>query len=428
MHVTSADQIQFQDHHLIVPAMPTIPFIAGDGIGPEIMSSTRAVLEEAVNRVYHGQRAIKWLELFAGEAAVSRTGSWLPDETLAGLKKHLVAIKGPLATQVGGGASSINVMIRRELDLYACQRPVRFLSGVKSPLRRPEKIDIILFRENTEDVYAGIEFAESSIDNAGFLEFLKGQFPQQYSKLRFPGSSAIAVKPISSEGSKRLVRAAVRWALANHRHRLTLVHKGNIMKATEGGFVRWGYEVAEMEFAGNVYTMNAYKKTRAEKGEMAAKQDLEAAIDKGLLIVEDLIADAMFQAAILRPQEFDVIATTNLNGDYLSDAFAACVGGLGISPGANVNYETGAAVFEATHGTAPELAGKNLANPVSLILSGVMLLRYLGWSEAAEIVVQAVEKAFAQGVMTSDLVEPGETGLTTSVFTRQLIDTVRGAE
>jgi isocitrate dehydrogenase len=425
MHAAS-NQIQFEDHRLIVPANPTIPFIAGDGIGPEIMGTTRDILDAAIHCVYHGQRQVHWVELFAGEAAFSRTGSWLPDETLAGLKQHLVAIKGPLATPVGGGINSINVTLRRELDLYACQRPVRFFSGVKSPLNQPEKIDVVLFRENTEDVYAGIEFGENSPENAAFLAVFKDQFPQQYDRLRFPNSSALGVKPISREGSKRLVRAAISWALANHRHRVTLVHKGNIMKATEGGFVRWGYEVAETEFTGSVYTMNAYKKTRAEKSETAAQKEREDADTKGFLIVDDMIADAMFQAAILRPQEFDVIATTNLNGDYLSDALAACVGGLGISPGANLNYETGAAIFEATHGTAPEIAGKNVANPVSLILSGALLLNYLGWVKAADIVVKAVEEALAQGFMTADLAQPGVAALTTSGFTEHMLIAIKG--
>jgi isocitrate dehydrogenase len=425
MHAAS-NQIQFEDHRLIVPANPTIPFIAGDGIGPEIMGTTRDILDAAIHCVYHGQRQVHWVELFAGEAAFSRTGSWLPDETLAGLKQHLVAIKGPLATPVGGGINSINVTLRRELDLYACQRPVRFFSGVKSPLNQPEKIDVVLFRENTEDVYAGIEFGENSPENAAFLAFFKDQFPQQYGRLRFPNSSALGVKPISREGSKRLVRAAVKWALANHRRRVTLVHKGNIMKATEGGFVRWGYEVAETEFAGSVYSMNTFRNTRTEKGETAARQELETAKAKSLVIVDDIIADAMFQAAILRPQEFDVIATTNLNGDYLSDALAACVGGLGISPGANLNYETGAAIFEATHGTAPEIAGKNVANPVSLILSGALLLNYLGWVKAADIVVEAVEEALAQGFMTADLAQPGVAALTTSGFTEHMLNAIKG--
>jgi isocitrate dehydrogenase len=425
MHAAS-NQIQFEDHRLIVPANPTIPFIAGDGIGPEIMGTTRDILDAAIHCVYHGQRQVHWVELFAGEAAFSRTGSWLPDETLAGLKQHLVAIKGPLATPVGGGINSINVTLRRELDLYACQRPVRFFSGVKSPLNQPEKIDVVLFRENTEDVYAGIEFGENSPENAAFLAFFKDQFPQQYGRLRCPNSSALGVKPISREGSKRLVRAAVKWALANHRRRVTLVHKGNIMKATEGGFVRWGYEVAETEFAGSVYSMNTFRNTRAEKGETAARQELETAKAKSLVIVDDIIADAMFQAAILRPQEFDVIATTNLNGDYLSDALAACVGGLGISPGANLNYETGAAIFEATHGTAPEIAGKNVANPVSLILSGALLLNYLGWVKAADIVVKAVEEALAQGFMTADLAQPGVAALTTSGFTEHMLNAIKG--
>ena len=423
---TAADNIQLRDHRLIVPSIPTIPFIAGDGIGPEIMSATHAVLDASVRRAYGDQRQIRWLELLAGEAAFSRTGSWLPDETLAGLKQHLVAIKGPLATPVGGGINSINVTLRRELDLYACQRPVRFFSGVKSPLNQPEKIDVVLFRENTEDVYAGIELSENSPENAAFLSIFKDQFPQQYDRLRFPNSSALGVKPISREGSKRLVRAAVKWALANHRRRVTLVHKGNIMKATEGGFVRWGYEVANTEFAGSVYSMNTFRNTRAEKGETAARQELETAKAKSLVIVDDIIADAMFQAAILRPQEFDVIATTNLNGDYLSDALAACVGGLGISPGANLNYETGAAVFEATHGTAPEIAGKNVANPVSLILSGALLLNYLGWVKAADIVVKAVEEALAQGFMTADLAQPGVAALTTSGFTEHMLNAIKG--
>lgn len=423
---SEVELIQFQNHRLIVPDAPAIPYIAGDGIGPEIMSSTLAVLDASVRQAYHGRRAIKWLEFSAGESAFTQTGSWLPEATLASLKKYLVAIKGPLATPVGGGFNSINVQLRRELDLFACQRPVRSFTGVKSPLRRPEKIDVVLFRENTEDVYAGIEFKENTPEAASFTAFLQQQFPQQFNKIRFSGSSAIALKPISAEGSKRLVRAALNWAVLNRRRRVTLVHKGNIMKATEGGFVRWGYEVADEEFASKVYSMSAFRTTRSEKGQAAADRELEAARAEGLVIVDDIIADAIFQAAIMRPHEFDVIATTNLNGDYLSDAFAACVGGLGISPGANLNYETGAAVFEATHGTAPEIAGKNMANPVSLILSGALLLRYLNWGEAADLVIRAVEGAYAQGWITADLAEPGAAALTTNGFTEQLLTIIEG--
>jgi len=397
------EAISFANGALRVPAHPIIPYIEGDGIGADIWPAARAVLDAAVQAAYGWRRRIEWMEVFAGKKFSQRFNAWLPEETLQAFKEFRVGIKGPLETPIGGGMRSLNVALRRELDLYVCLRPVRWFQGVPSPVRHPEAVDMVIFRENTEDLYAGIEYEEGSADNILFKELLKEHFPKDYARLRFPESAGIGIKPISREGSQRLVRAAIQWALSNRRHGLTLVHKGNIMKFTEGAFRNWGYDVAENEFAGQVYTRRQWDRTKSLKGKPAANAEQQAALQAGRLLVNDIIADAMFEAALTRPQEFDVLATTNLNGDYLSDALAAQVGGIGIAPGANINFENGMAVFEATHGTAPTIAGQNKANPSSLILSGEMLLHYLGWGKAADRVVHGTEGAIAARRLTFDL-------------------------
>lgn len=395
--------ILIEHGQLVTPPDPVIPFIEGDGSGVDIWRAARPVLDAAVEKAYQGQRSLVWKEVFAGEKALRLIGTTLPEDTLQAFRTFLVGIKGPLGTPVGGGMRSLNVALRKDLDLYVCLRPVRWLPGVPAPVRYPERVDMVVFRENTEDVYAGIEFDQGSEDSQTFKEFLRGRFPAEYARLRFPESSAIGLKPVSVEGSRRLVRAAVRWALENRRRSVTLVHKGNIMKFTEGGFRKWGYQVCEEEFGGEVYTALQWERTRAAQGEEAANCEREQALAEGKLLVKDIIADAMFEAALTRPQEFDVLATTNLNGDYLSDALAAQVGGLGMAPGANINFDTGIAVFEATHGTAPTLAGKDMVNPTSFILSGEMLLRYIGWHEAADLILRGVQGAIAARTLTADL-------------------------
>jgi isocitrate dehydrogenase len=407
-----------------MPNYPIIPFIAGDGIGPEVWSGARRVLDAAVRAAYGERRRIAWMEVFAGQTALDRFNSWLPDETLQALKEFCVGIKGPLETPVGGGIRSLNVALRRELDLYVCQRPVRWLPGTPAPVRSPQLVDMVIFRENTEDLYAGIEFEAGSDENERLKSLLRQNFPDDYARLRFPDSSGIGIKPISRQGSQRLVRAALQWALANCRRSVTLVHKGNIMKFTEGAFRTWGYDLAESEFGGQVYTRRQWEKVKITRGEEAANEEQYAALAEGRLLIKDIIADAMFEAALLRPADFDVLATTNLTGDYLSDALAAQVGGIGIAPGANINYESGQAVFEATHGTAPSLAGKNLANPSSLILSGEMLLRYLGWEEAAGKVRGGLESAIVAQHLTVDLADQveGATRLGTAEFATSVIE------
>lgn len=400
---TSGNPILIEHGNLIIPPDPVIPFIEGDGSGVDIWRAARPVLDAAVEKAYQGQRRLVWREVYGGEKANRLFGTSLPDETLQAFRDFLVGIKGPLGTPVGEGMRSLNVALRKELDLYVCLRPVRWLQGVPAPVHHPERVDMVVFRENTEDVYAGIEFEQGSAENLRFKTMLQEHFPDEYNRMRFPESSAIGLKPVSVEGSRRLVRAAVRWALENRRRSVTLVHKGNIMKFTEGGFRKWGYQVCEEEFAERVYTALQWERTKARHGEEAANREQEQALEEGKLLIKDIIADAMFEAALTRPQEFDVLATTNLNGDYLSDALAAQVGGLGMAPGANINFETGVAVFEATHGTAPKLAGKDMVNPTSFILSGEMLLRYIGWNEAADRILRGVEGAIAARTLTFDL-------------------------
>jgi isocitrate dehydrogenase len=387
---------------LEVPNNPIIPFIEGDGIGPDIWRATVRVLDAAVDKAYAGKRRIHWMEVYAGGKANELYGSWLPDETVQNCRDFLVSIKGPLTTPVGGGIRSLNVALRQIMDLYVCLRPVRWYQGVPSPVKHPEKVDMVIFRENTEDIYAGIEFEQGTEDNRKFLEMFKNAFPAAYRKIRFPNSSGIAIKPVSQEGTARLVRAAILYALENGRKSVTLVHKGNIMKFTEGSFRNWGYQVAEKEFAEKTYTWEQWQRTAADKGQDAANKEQDEALAAGRILIKDVIADIMLQQLLTRPTEFDIIATLNLNGDYISDALAAQVGGIGIAPGANINYETGHAVFEATHGTAPKYSNLDKVNPGSLLLSGEMMLRYMGWTEAADMIIKSMDKTIGSKIVTYD--------------------------
>ena len=396
------EKIQRTAERLIVPDHPIIPFVEGDGIGADIWWVAQDVLDTAVERAYGGRKKIAWMEVYAGEKAFQRFQNWLPDETLTAFGEYLVGIKGPLTTPVGGGIRSLNVALRKNLDLYACLRPVRYFSGVPSPVRQPELVDMVIFRENTEDLYAGVEFEANTPANQQFLHLMRERFPVEYEKIRFPNTSGIGVKPVSQEGTERLVRAAIRWGLENQRKSVTLGHKGNIMKFTEGAFRNWGYDLAEREFGERVYTWRQWEETKNEKGVDAANAEMDQAAGDDRMIIKDIITDILFAHVLTQPQSYDIIATTNLNGDYLSDALAAQVGGLGIAPGANINYETGAAIFEATHGTAPKYAGKGIVNPSSVILSGEMMLRYLGWNEAADQVVRGIEGAIAAKTVTYD--------------------------
>ena len=374
------------DGKLQVPDHPVLPFIEGDGTGRDIWRASVIAFDAAVQKAYGGQRSVQWLEVLAGEKAFKQTGSWLPEQTLTAFRNYLVGIKGPLTTPIGGGMRSLNVALRKELDLYVCQRPVRWLQGVPSPVKRPQDVDMVIFRENTEDIYTGIEFENGSADCEKFKALLKANFPNDYKKIRFPDTVGIGVKPISVEGTERLVRAALQWALANHRKSVTFAHKGNIMKYTEGAFMKWGYALAKREFGA----------VEVEGGPWCKLP--------GGMVIKDVIADIVFQQTITRAKEFDVIATMNLNGDYLSDALAAQVGGIGIAPGANINYLTGHAVFEATHGTAPKYADLDKVNPGSVILSGEMMFRYMGWTEVADLLVKGLEKTIANKTVTYDFV------------------------
>ena len=399
---TEGDRITISAGKLQVPDFPIIPFVEGDGTGRDIWRATVRVLDAAVEKAYLGRRRIRWMEVYAGEKAYEKSGSWLPDETVQAFREFLVGIKGPLTTPIGGGMRSLNVALRKALDLYVCQRPVRYFAGVPSPVKHPEYVDMVVFRENTEDIYTGIEFELGSEDNQRFMKLFRENFPSEYAKMRFPDTAGIGLKPVSREGTERLVRAAIRWALEYKRRSVTLVHKGNIMKYTEGAFRNWGYEVAEREFSDLVYTWAQWGRTVEEKGEDAANAEQDAALKAGKLLIKDVIADIVFQQTITRAREFDILATMNLNGDYLSDALAAQVGGIGIAPGGNINYTTGHAVFEATHGTAPKYADKDVVNPGSVILSGEMMLRYMGWHEAADLVIQGMEGAIAAKTVTYD--------------------------
>jgi isocitrate dehydrogenase len=394
--------ITISNGKLHVPDNPIIPFIEGDGIGADVWRASQRVMDAAVAKAYGGKRKIAWMEVLAGEKANNLAGSWLPDETLDACRKYLVAIKGPLTTPVGGGIRSLNVALRQILDLYVCLRPVRWFKGVPSPVKHPESVDMVIFRENCEDIYAGIEFEMGSAENKRFMAMFQEAFPALYKKIRFPENSGIGIKPVSQEGSSRLMRAALRYAIANNRKSVTLVHKGNIMKFTEGAFRNWGYEVAEKEFTAQTYTWNEYDRTAAAKGTQAANAEQEAALAAGRVLVKDSIADITLQQVLTRPKEFDVIATLNLNGDYLSDALAAQVGGIGIAPGGNINYETGHAIFEATHGTAPKYANQDKVNPGSVLLSGEMMFRYLGWTEAADMLITAMDRTIGDRIVTYD--------------------------
>lgn len=382
-----AEKISIQNGKLCVPNNPVIPFIEGDGTGPDIWASSVRVFDAAIAKAYGGKRKVEWKEVLAGEKAFNKTGNWLPDETVEAFREYLIGIKGPLTTPVGGGIRSINVALRQILDLYVCLRPVKYFTGVPSPVKEPEKIDMVIFRENTEDIYAGIEFKAGDADTQKMIDFIRDNFPERFKKIRFPQDCGIGVKPVSAEGTKRLVRAAIQYAIDNNRPSVTLVHKGNIMKFTEGGFRDWGYELAKEEFGGAVIDNGPWQKIKANGRE---------------IIIKDCIADAFLQQILLRPAEYDVIATLNLNGDYVSDALAAQVGGIGIAPGGNVNYINGAGIFEATHGTAPKYAGQDKVNPSSVILSGEMMFRYMGWTEVADMLLSSMEKTIAQKQVTYD--------------------------
>jgi len=400
--MNGGSRIELKNGQLVVPNNPTIPFIQGDGTGPDIWRSSVRVLDAAVEQAYQGDRKINWLEVYAGEKAFDKFNNWLPDETIQSCREYLVSIKGPLTTPIGGGIRSLNVALRQALDLYVCLRPVRWFQGVPSPVRAPENVDMVIFRENTEDIYAGIEFEQGSDSSNKFLQLFKASFPDEFSKIRFPESSGIGIKPISREGSERLLRSAFDYAITNKRKSITLVHKGNIMKFTEGAFRNWGYDLAEREYRDHVYTWEQWEKTKAKDGEEVANQEQKDAISNGAILVKDAIADITLQQVLTRPAEFDVIATMNLNGDYLSDALAAQIGGIGIAPGGNINNITGHAVFEATHGTAPKYANQDKVNPGSVILSGEMMLRYLGWTEAADLILKAMDKSIQKQVVTYD--------------------------
>jgi isocitrate dehydrogenase len=387
---------------LQVPNEPIIPFIEGDGTGRDIWRASVRVLDAAVAKAYGGQRKLAWYEVFAGEKAFNTFGNWLPDETVEAFRQYLVGIKGPLTTPIGGGIRSLNVALRQMLDLYVCLRPVRWFEGVPSPVKRPQDVDMVIFRENTEDIYAGIEFEAGSDTQKAFLTWLEANQPKDFKKIRFPATSGIGIKPVSADGSERLVRAAIQYAIAAKRPTVTLVHKGNIMKFTEGAFMKWGYALAEKEFGDKVYTWSQWERTKAASGEDAANAEQKAAVAAGKIIVKDAIADITLQQVLTRPKEFDVIATLNLNGDYLSDALAAQVGGIGIAPGGNINYVSGHAIFEATHGTAPKYADLDKVNPGSVILSGEMMLRHLGWVEAADLVLKGMDGAIGAKQVTYD--------------------------
>jgi isocitrate dehydrogenase len=404
----SGEKITLHGDELVVPTHPILPFIEGDGTGPDIWKASQPVFDAAVEKAYGGHRAVRWMEVLAGEKSFNLTGSWLPDATLDAFREYLVGIKGPLTTPVGGGIRSLNVALRQQLDLYACVRPVQWFNGVPSPVKNPGDVNMVIFRENTEDIYAGIEFLEGTDDVKKFLASLKDAFPDRFEKIRFPESSGIGLKPVSREGTFRLVRSAVQYALANGRKSLTLVHKGNIMKFTEGAFRDWGYELVKTEFGAVDLDGGPWQVIRKDGKE---------------LIVKDVIADAFLQQILTRPSEYDVIATLNLNGDYISDALAAQVGGIGIAPGANINYTTGHAIFEATHGTAPKYAGKDMVNPGSLILSGEMMFRYLGWTEAADLIIKGLQGAIDQKTVTYDFerMMEGATKVSCSEFGRQII-------
>ncbi|MBZ5519732.1 NADP-dependent isocitrate dehydrogenase [Bacillus sp. KS1] len=419
--MSQGEKITVSNGVLNVPNNPIIPFIEGDGTGPDIWNAASKVLEAAVEKAYKGEKKITWKEVYAGEKAYNKTGEWLPAETLEDIREYFIAIKGPLTTPVGGGIRSLNVALRQELDLFTCLRPVRYFTGVPSPVKRPEDTDMVIFRENTEDIYAGIEYAKGSEEVEKLISFLQNEMG--VNKIRFPETSGIGIKPVSEEGTSRLVRAAIEYAIENGRKSVTLVHKGNIMKFTEGAFKNWGYELAEREYGDKVFSWAEYDRIVEKDGKEAADKAQSDAEAAGKIIVKDSIADIFLQQILTRPSEFDVVATMNLNGDYISDALAAQVGGIGIAPGANINYETGHAIFEATHGTAPKYAGLDKVNPSSVILSGVLLLEHLNWNEAADLIIKSMEKTIASKVVTYDFARlmDGATEVKCSEFGEELI-------
>ena len=398
--MANGEKITVQGGVLNVPNNPVIPFIEGDGIGPDIWASASRVIDAAVEKAYKGEKKIVWKEILAGEKAFEQTGNWLPEETLDAVREYIIAIKGPLTTPIGGGFRSLNVALRQELDLYTCLRPVRYFNGVPSPVKKPEDTDTVIFRENSEDIYAGIEWEEGTPEVKKLIAFLRDEMGA--TKIRFPETSGIGIKPVSQEGTARLVRAAIEYAIKEGRKSVTLVHKGNIMKFTEGAFKNWGYELAEKEYGDKVFTWAQYDEIVEKDGKDAANKAQSDAEAAGKIIVKDVIADIFLQQILTRPKDFDVVATMNLNGDYASDALAAQVGGIGIAPGANINYETGHAIFEATHGTAPKYAGLDKVNPSSVLLSGELMLRHLGWNEAADLVMAAMDKTIGSKVVTYD--------------------------
>lgn len=414
------EKITIENNTLVIPNNPIIPFIEGDGVGKDIWSNAQIVIDAAVEKAYNGERKINWKEVLAGEKSFNQTGSWLPEDTMAAFREYLIGIKGPLTTPVGGGIRSLNVALRQDLDLYVCLRPVRWFNGVVSPLKTPEKVNMTIFRENTEDIYAGIEWMQGTPEATKFLNFLQNEMG--VSKIRFPETSSFGVKPVSVEGTERLVRSAIEYAIANNQPSVTIVHKGNIMKFTEGGFKQWGYALAEREFGDKVFTMERWNIIKKEQGEDVANKALEDAKANEKIIIKDVIADAFLQNTLLKPEDYAVVATLNLNGDYVSDQLAAMVGGIGIAPGANINYKTGHAIFEATHGTAPDIAGKDIVNPSSLLLSAVMMLEYICWNEAANRITEALEKLYMNGQATRDLARFMKNGesLSTSKFCQLL--------
>lgn len=420
--MVDGEKIKVVDGKLVTPDYPVIPFIEGDGIGPDIWKAAERVFDAAVEKAYQAKRKIVWKEVLAGEKAYDQTGEWLPKETLDVIDEYLIAIKGPLTTPISGGFRSLNVALRQVLDLYVCLRPVRYFEGVPSPLKQPELTDMVIFRENTEDIYAGIEFEKDSDQARKIIDFLINEMG--INKIRFPETSGIGIKPVSKEGTERLVRAAISYAIKENRPTVTLVHKGNIMKYTEGAFKNWGYDLAENEFGDDVFTWQQYDRIKAADGADAANKAQDEAVAAGKIIVKDVIADIFLQQILTRPAEFDVVATMNLNGDYISDALAAQVGGIGIAPGANINYLTGHAIFEATHGTAPKYAGLDKVNPSSVILSGTLMLEHIGWGEAADLIIAALEKTISNKTVTYDFARlmDGATEVSCSQFGDLLIE------
>lgn len=417
----TGEKISVKNGVLQVPAHPVIPFIEGDGTGPDIWAAASRVLNAAVQKAYNGQRSLVWKEVLAGEKAFRLTGEWLPQATMDTIKEYVIAIKGPLTTPIGGGIRSLNVAMRQGLDLYTCLRPVRYFAGVPSPVKRPQDVNMVIFRENTEDIYSGIEFPMGSEKAKKLIKFLQEEL--EVNNIRFPETSGMGVKPVSEEGSCRLIRAAIKHAINEGRKSVTLVHKGNIMKYTEGAFKNWGYALAEAEFGDQVFTWNQYDRIKESQGIAAADEMQAKAQMNGKIIIKDAITDNFLQQILTRPAEFDVVATMNLNGDFISDALAAQVGGIGIAPGANINYETGHAVFEATHGTAPKYTGMDKVNPSSVILSGEMMLRHLKWNEAADLILQTMEKTIVSKVVTYDFARlmEGAAEVKTSQFADELI-------